>query len=187
VHRVLRQAGIALHDIGGLVVSRGPGSFTGLRIGITLVKALAYGLGCPVASIPSLDVLAHSVVMPRCEVCTIVDARRNRLYAATFTPGSSGRLRQRMRETLLSVDELTACITRRTLFIGDGIATYGSLLTRRLGARAVLVPREYWWPRVDVLARLGAARWTRLARRDTRQLAPVYLHARTCTATPVVR
>lgn len=88
VDRVLKDAGIGRSDVGAAAVSQGPGSFTGLRVGITCAKTLAYALGWKAVGIPSLEVVAQNVVpdsegCPRV-TCPLRDARRERVYGTVF-------------------------------------------------------------------------------------------------------
>ncbi|MEJ2037554.1 MAG: tRNA (adenosine(37)-N6)-threonylcarbamoyltransferase complex dimerization subunit type 1 TsaB, partial [Desulfosarcinaceae bacterium] len=80
VHDLFSLTGTALNDVQGFVVGRGPGSFTGLRIGISTVKGLAMAAGKPLVGISSLSVLAHQASGKQVLVCPMLDARRKEVY-----------------------------------------------------------------------------------------------------------
>jgi tRNA threonylcarbamoyladenosine biosynthesis protein TsaB len=86
IDKLLRKAKLSLKKIDGFCVGRGPGSFTGLRIGITTIKGLAFVINKPVVAIPSLDILAQNArpFRNRTQICTIVDAKQNKVYACLY-------------------------------------------------------------------------------------------------------
>lgn len=92
--RLLADAEVDWHQIGGIAVGLGPGMFTGLRVGVATAKALAQTLSISIAGLASLDVLAYSVRYTRRVICTVIDARRNEVFWAFYraTPGGVQRL-----------------------------------------------------------------------------------------------
>ena len=92
--RLLDDAALDWHQLGGIAVGLGPGLFTGLRVGVATAKALAQTLGISIAGLSSLDVLAHSVRYTKRVICTCVDARRKEVFWAFYraTPGGVQRL-----------------------------------------------------------------------------------------------
>jgi tRNA threonylcarbamoyladenosine biosynthesis protein TsaB len=84
IDATLRQAGATLEDLSSLVLSDGPGSFTGLRVGAALAKALAHARGLPLWTAPSLMVRAHGVARDGAIVLAVADALRGELYAAAY-------------------------------------------------------------------------------------------------------
>lgn len=87
VDDALRAAGLSPGDLELIVCSRGPGSFTGLRIGMATAKGIAAGSGIPVVSIPSLDAMAYRYRWFEGAVMPVIDARKNHVYTAVFTKG----------------------------------------------------------------------------------------------------
>src|SRR5512142_2291842 len=86
VDGLLKSARLTLSDIDGFAVTVGPGSFTGLRIGLAAVKGLAYGTRKPVAGVSTLDVLADNLPYCKYQVCPVLDARKKMVYAAIYKP-----------------------------------------------------------------------------------------------------
>lgn len=87
IERCLSASSLTLRDIGLIACSRGPGSFTGLRIGMSTAKGLSLALGIPWVGVPTLDCIALGLGMPERTVVPVLDARKNRLYAAIYRGG----------------------------------------------------------------------------------------------------
>jgi len=131
VDRALGDARWAPHDLEGLAVSIGPGSFTGLRIGVSTVKGLAVALGIPIAAVPTLDAMAAAVPWAPWPVCPVLRARRDEVYASLYRHDSDG-LRREWEYLALSPEELARRFTEPTLLIGDGADFVRSTQARRL-------------------------------------------------------
>lgn len=174
VDRMLHDAGVTLRDLAGLAVAIGPGSFTGLRIGLSTVKGLAYASGLPVVGVPSLEALAWAVPAARWQVCPVLDARKQEVYAAVFRHGRDG-LRRLTDDRALAPEALCALIRRPTLFLGDGLGTYGALFRERLGPRFLVPPAASRGSRPACVAELGRARLLAGERDDIDRLVPRYL------------
>ncbi|PIU67760.1 MAG: tRNA (adenosine(37)-N6)-threonylcarbamoyltransferase complex dimerization subunit type 1 TsaB, partial [Armatimonadetes bacterium CG07_land_8_20_14_0_80_40_9] len=82
--KVLEDAGLTVRELEGIAISLGPGSFTGLRLGLATAKGLAQGLNIPLVGIPSLDVLARNLLFAQDLICPILDARRKEVYTAIY-------------------------------------------------------------------------------------------------------
>lgn len=174
VDRLLTDAGFKLSDLGGLAVSIGPGSFTGLRIGLSTVKGLAYATGLPVAAVPTLEAMAWVLPGARLPVCPVLDARKQEVYAALFQHGPEG-LARLMEDSALSPEALCERIRKPTLFLGDGLPAYADLFRRLLGDRLVLPPLTHRGPRAAAVADLGRQRLLAGQREDAASLVPRYL------------
>ncbi|HJW70308.1 MAG TPA: tRNA (adenosine(37)-N6)-threonylcarbamoyltransferase complex dimerization subunit type 1 TsaB, partial [Candidatus Binatia bacterium] len=109
VERVLARAGLTVRDVEGLAVSIGPGSFTGLRIGLGLAKGLAFAGGVPLATVSTLEALAEvAEAAPGQRVCAALDARKHEVYAALFDIDRDGTLRRLSADMALPPDALAA-------------------------------------------------------------------------------
>src|SRR4030043_141113 len=102
---VLKQAGLKVSDIDVFAVAIGPGSFTGLRIGLSTVKGFSYATGKPIVSVPTLEALAWNFPYCRSPVCTMLDARKKEVYAALFKWDNNGCIRL-INEVSIKVDRL---------------------------------------------------------------------------------
>ncbi|MGH7354415.1 MAG: tRNA (adenosine(37)-N6)-threonylcarbamoyltransferase complex dimerization subunit type 1 TsaB [Candidatus Rokuibacteriota bacterium] len=125
VDRVLDDAGWDRGDLAALAVSIGPGSFTGLRIGVSTAKGLAVALGVPIAAVPTLDAMAACVPWAALPVCPVLDARKGEVYASLYRWGTGGHRRE-WDYLALPPDELGARLDRLgtpVIVCGDGAAS----------------------------------------------------------------
>ena len=181
VTKVLQAVGQPLAHVEGFVVDVGPGSFTGLRIGMAFVKALAFCIKKPVVGIASLDVLAAGLPLATPLICPLIDAKQRKVYAALYRAGD-GVVRKQSDYHLLTIEELMGMFPDGPVcFLGDGVALYRERLTKALGIRALFAASEWWLPRVATLGRLGLERLRRGERDDPATLVPMYLHPMDCT------
>ncbi len=174
IERMLRDAGIGLDALSGLAVSIGPGSFTGLRIGLSTVKGLAYATGLPVVGVPTLEALACSVAFAREQICPVLDARKQEVYAALFR-WERGELVRIMEDTALAPEALCGKIRRPTIFLGDGLAVYGEMFRQLLAAHMLVPPPPSRGARPAWVAELGRQRLLRGERDAVETLVPRYL------------
>jgi tRNA threonylcarbamoyladenosine biosynthesis protein TsaB len=174
IDHMLRDVGVGLDALGGIAVSIGPGSFTGLRIGVSTVKGLVYATGLPAVGIPTLEALAWSVPYAREQICPILDARKQEVYAALFRY-ERGALLRVMEDAALAPEALCGKIRKPTLFLGDGLGTYGELFRRILGEKMLIPPLASRGARPACVAELGRQRLLRGERDATESLVPRYL------------
>jgi len=150
----LRAAGIAVADLGAIAVSTGPGSFTGLRIGLSTAKGLAYACKTPIVAVPTLTALARAAGPREGPVCPVLDARKGEVYAACFR-WCDGRLEQTAAERTIAPAQLARLVTPPCTLIGDAVDVYGEVLRRLFGARATLLSVTQVAPSGVVVAQLG--------------------------------
>lgn len=158
VRDVLADAGLGRGDLGGVAVSSGPGSFTGLRISMSTAKTLAQVWELPIAGIPTFDVLAYPLSGHGCLLCPILNARKNEVYAALFDPARGGEPALLAGPLAAGVEELVQLLDRhggRVSFLGDGVPVYREELAERMGGRAHFLPRCASFPRGAAVAELG--------------------------------
>lgn len=173
VERTLAAAGCALEDVEGIAVSIGPGSFTGLRIGLGFAQGLAYAGGLPLAAVPTLEALASVAEAGAGEtVCAALDARKQEVYAALFAAGPAGP-RRLTPDLALRPEALAARLEPPCVLVGDAGEVYGAVL----GGRATLRPFATHHPRGGVIARLGWQRLCAGAGAAPGALEPVYVRA----------
>ncbi len=174
VDRVLRDTGLTIADMGGFAVAVGPGSFTGLRIGLATVKGLVLATGKPVAAVPTLRALAANVPFGSHPVCPLLDARKNEVYAALYQCGSKGP-EQLMPETAAPISELASRIPGTTVFIGEASFLYHDEIEARFGGRALFGPRSASLPSAGTVAELGFSMIKSGKQADADALTPLYI------------
>ena len=152
---VLREARCPIEQIEGWAIALGPGSFTGLRIGVSTVKGLAFATGKPVAGISTLDALASQIAPTPYLICPILDARKKEIYMAFYRYEEGGSLRRQSEYQAISPDDLVRKIKEQTIFIGDGVRTYGDFLLNCLGSFAILSSSHFHVPHGSMVAKLG--------------------------------
>ncbi len=176
IETLLRGAKIALHEIDGLAVSLGPGSFTGLRVGLSTVKGLALAAERPVVGVPTLDALAHNLPFTPCLISPILDARKGEVYTALYnSEGGRGVKRLTPYRVLSPSVMLEEIPPRETIFLGDGVRVYGKLIAERLGERALFAPPHLRFLRGTAVAELGLQRFMRGESDEISSLTPMYL------------
>ena len=181
VTRVLKAAHTSLEMLEVIVVDIGPCSFTGLRIGLAFVKALAFPTKKAVVGVPSLDVLAAGLPFTPHVVCPILDAKQKNVYVARYHLAGQKPVKQ-SDYFLGPIDNLLACLDDGpTVFVGDGCALYRDRIMAQLKENTHIAPSEFWLPKAGTLARLGAARFAEGQRDDPSQLVPLYLYPLDCS------
>ncbi len=154
VDRVLKDTGLAIADMDGYAVAIGPGSFTGLRIGLSAVKGLALVTGKPVAAVPTLRALAWNLPYAAYPVCPMLDARKSEVYAALFRFEGTA-LVQVMRDAALSFPLLAEQIQEKTIFTGEASHLFRKDLEKLFGDRALFAPRSTVLPSATAVAEIG--------------------------------
>lgn len=138
IESMTKICGIDLSELDAVAVSAGPGSFTGLRIGVATVKGLTLALNKPAVKVSSLMGLSRNIFAPGCFVCPLMDARRGQVYAALFRNG-----KKLLSDSALSVEDYLDIVeekagkTGRCIFLGDGAPVHRERIEERLGKRAV--------------------------------------------------
>jgi tRNA threonylcarbamoyladenosine biosynthesis protein TsaB len=155
VDRLLADCGLAPADLEGLAVSVGPGSFTGLRVGLATVKGLAMALDLPIAPVPTLDALAARLPFADAPVCPILDARKNEVYLSLYRWRGDRMCRER--EYLALPPELAAAeLTGPVILLGDGIEACRPWLDGQ-GDGIRIAPAVQRLPAAATVAELGHA------------------------------
>lgn len=175
VEYLLAQTGLALNDIDGLAVTIGPGSFTGIRIGLATFKGLALATGKPVVGISTLDALAANFPVADRLVFPVIDARKGEVFTAAYYPNEEGRLIKTSPESALSPQDLVARIEERVILIGDGARSYGEFFEKELGDKAFFAPGPFSFIRASNVAFLAAEKFKAGELVDVVTMVPTYI------------
>ncbi len=179
VTRVVKAARTSLDRLEAIAIDIGPGSFTGLRIGLAFVKALAFPRKTPVVGMSSFDVLAANLPFATGLACPILDAKQKNVYTARYTL-EAGRPPKRLTEDLLGpIEQVVARLNEPVIFLGDGCAVYRERLLAQCPGGVFAAP-EYWLPRAASLGRLAQARLAQGPADDPARLVPRYLYPQDC-------
>lgn len=174
IDAVLNLEGGSLSQIDAFAVTRGPGSFTGLRIGISTVKGLALATDKPIVGISSLEVLAHQAGGEAPWVCPMIDARRNEIYWCVYRRQDDGPVAL-SEEQVGPIDKLARQIENPCILIGNAVAQYAARLTGLVKTAVQWAPEIDHTIRPEVLARLAWHRYQQGDVDDIGGFAPVYL------------
>lgn len=174
IQRVITKSALKLSQIDGFAVGRGPGSFTGLRIGIATVKALAVSLEKPVAGVSDLEALAAQAGSSAEWVCPLMDARKGEVYCSNYRI-RNGTLQRVSAVRVAAIDEVLEDVSVPSVFIGGGASLYREKIIERLGSQAVFVPPEQNIIRASTIGRLSLDRLKRGDGDDISRLVPEYI------------
>lgn len=159
IEHCLKQSGIKISDIDVFAVATGPGSFTGLRIGLSTVKGFSYATGKQIVSVPTLEALAWNFPYSRHPVCTMLDARKKEVYASLFKWEGENFTRL-INETSAKPEEFARDALRVThddkfIFAGEGAALYRDKIIEVMGEKAIFASPEKTVPSPANVAVLG--------------------------------
>lgn len=169
--------GVAPKELQAVAVACGPGSFTGIRIGVATARALAQGWGIPAVGVGTLEALADAVCGENSLACPLLDARRDQVYTALYRrKGAWGE--PLLEPCALSIDELIAFLQdgeEPVYFLGDGVASYGSQLQSGLGERFYPLAPPLAINRSSLVARHGLHRLEQEGPAPLTALKPLYV------------
>ena len=170
IQQQLAAVGWRPADVELIAVTQGPGSFTGLRVGITTAKLLAYATGAEVLGINTLAVIAAQSVDESRDVCAVLDAQRQQFYAATFRRSLEGRLETVAETTIVDRAEwLSNCAGLAVT--GPGLQSVLDLLP----PAAEVMDERFWNPRAATVGLLAFCDYQAGRRDDVWQLLPTYI------------
>ncbi len=176
VNQTLENAGLSLSDLDGLVLSAGPGSFTGLRIGYSLVKGYAYALDIPLVEVSTLDVWAYQCGDRGRPVLVVIDARRGDVYCAEYAWHNS-KLERTSDYSLLPIGELNRFASRQVIVTGvDAVGLKEILMPHLPNGATFLTPAPSVLD-VNALLALGAEKFQAGHFSDLVESEPLYMRA----------
>lgn len=170
ISNLVRNVRLSIKDIDAFAISIGPGSFTGLRIGVATVKGLAYALNKPIVAIPTLDVIARNAKSFRGVICPVIDARKSKVYACLYRSDGES-VKKISKYLLLPAAELLKRTAGygKVLFLGDAVGLVGGKDTVK-----------NWYPRARIVANLAFDSFRKEKFVSPEVLEPMYLYSREC-------
>lgn len=155
---LLQLSGTALEEIRGLAVAKGPGSFTGLRVGLSAAKGLCEGMDLPIMALSSLEALASQCPGVSMPICPVIDSRKEEVFTALYTWSEQEELVRLEPETCLKIKDLSGFMREKAFVVGTDFNRQRGPITLAAGHRAVLAPPSFWTLRAATLGMLAAKR-----------------------------
>ena len=170
IEHAVSRAGWRMADLELVAVSIGPGSFTGLRVGVTTAKSLAYALGCEVLGVDSLEVVAAQAQHAG-DVCSVLDAQRGQLFCGRYRFDAAGESEVREAPRIVDPPQWIDSLAAGELVTGPGLRRVASGLPGGIP----LAPEAVWLPRAETVGRLAGRQFAAGRRSDCWSLSPKYL------------
>lgn len=179
---VLKQSSVTVNDLDAFAVTTGPGSFTGLRIGLATAKGLAMAAGKALVGVPTLDAMASAIGWTESLLCPLLNARKGEVYTAFYRGDET--MPRRITEYMalkpeqlieMSRDLITREETERILFVGDGVPQFGSELQAAMGSVFCSPPDPTMGYRPSNAGRLARERFKNGDVDDPLTLVPIYI------------
>ena len=168
IEDILKETGISVQDLKAIAVSKGPGSYTGLRIGVSTAKGLCYALGIPLISVDTLQVLAQQVVVEKGLIVPMIDARRMEVYSAVFDNKHAKKME--VQAEILTENSYTE-ITEPIYFVGDCQEKCQTVLTKN---NFRFLP-EVIFPSANEMSSLSYEKFIKNEFEDVAYFEPFYL------------
>jgi tRNA threonylcarbamoyladenosine biosynthesis protein TsaB len=180
VDKLLQESGVEREQLQAIAVAAGPGSFTGIRIGVATARALAQGLAIPAVGVPTLEALAEGVTAPGALICPLLDARRNQVYTALYRreTGSAGGLELLIPAAAVYLPPFLERLRQYdepVIFTGEGINSYADALVAALGDQACLSAGPLRVNRAALVALRGRIHLAKQPEPGYGELLPLYL------------
>jgi len=192
INELFKEQNIKASDLEAVAVSKGPGSFTGLRIGLSTAKGFSYATGKPIISVPTLEAFAWNFPYCRHPVCIMLDARKGEVYAALFQWDGHGFVRW-MSEASVNVEKLLKKITsgipplpstkageegfgeEKIVFAGEGALLYRDKIAAMIGEKAAFASHEKMIPSPANVASIGIQKALKGEFSEPVSLVPIYI------------
>lgn len=173
---LMTEVGVGWEEIDAVGVSLGPGSFTGLRIGMATAKGLVAAAGKKLVGVSTLDALAGKCVSQRL-ICSVLDARKKEVYAALYRSDTAGNLQRVGDIEALAPEKLAERIEEPVVMIGDGAVVYKQLFEESLGDDLTIVPAALHEPSAAFLGMACGSLFQKGQFLDIGSAVPLYVRS----------
>ena len=171
---LLNSVNLSVNDLSGFSISIGPGSFTGLRIGLATIKGLAYASGKPVVAVPTLDAIAWQFGHSRYPVASIIDAKKKEIYVALYEAKKND-IRRITPYLAMPPQGLPKIIKNKTLLVGPGVGVFKKELSNILKDKALFLTDGFSYISGEVVARIGLRKLLAGEIENIEKLEPLYV------------
>ncbi|MBU2497419.1 MAG: tRNA (adenosine(37)-N6)-threonylcarbamoyltransferase complex dimerization subunit type 1 TsaB [Proteobacteria bacterium] len=176
LHHLLGSARTDIKQLTTLAVVTGPGSFTGLRIGLSVAKGICQGLQIPIIGLSSLKAMASQVPYTPYTICPVIDSRKGEIFSALFRwSDDEGRVTRITEDTCFRVEELHEFAKGSVLFVGNDIQGQGPAIREAVGHRALLAPPHLWALRASAVGFVALEQAREKGVAELHRLVPSYL------------
>ena len=162
-------------DLSAIAIATGPGSFTGLRIGISLAKGLCHALQIPLVGVSSLEALASQIPFAKYPIIPLLRSRKGEVFTARFILKNDHQLTRLQEDVSIKLTDLVATVREPAFIIGDGFEEQASVFGGKTKGEIILAPPQCWNLRASSVGTLGLRRFSRNDLDDPYGIKPVYL------------
>ena len=172
---LVTKVGLSPQELDGVIVALGPGSFTGIRIGLSVAKGLSESLAIPIVGVPTLAAMASQLPFLKEDICPLVGSRKGEVFTALFRWSAPGQLLRLKEDTCLKTSEIGSIISNKTVFIGNDLSQQGPILKHQVKGKPVMAPANLWNLNASSLGILGLKRLQKGESDNSGELIPIYL------------
>jgi len=176
IRDLLKTMGLKMKEINGIAISIGPGSFTGLRIGLCVAKGLCYARSLPLLGVTTLDAMAFPLKEIPYLICPVLESKKDEIYDVLFRGGDSlHRVMDYKCEDIQSLLIRLAPLKEKIIFLGDGIKKYRDIIKEKIGKDALFIDSQLNLPVATSIAFLGLDKLKKGEEDDISTITPFYL------------
>ncbi|MDX9745855.1 MAG: tRNA (adenosine(37)-N6)-threonylcarbamoyltransferase complex dimerization subunit type 1 TsaB [Syntrophales bacterium] len=175
IDKALNTLKLTLNDFDLFVATAGPGSFTGLRIGLSTLKGFALSLKKPLIGVSTLEALAHNICVENLLICPVMNGPMDEIYTALYRHHDTEGCAPILEDHVTSIPALIGHIREPVLFIGDGASRWRETLKEHLREWALFAPEHISFCRPSVIGCIGIRKYERQEIDDMVSLIPFYL------------
>lgn len=179
IKRVLDALGWEFSEIDYFACGLGPGSFTGLRVGLAAIKGFSFALNRPIVGVSSLDILARNIQKEASgPIVPAIDAKRNLIYCS-FYKNKGGAQKRTAPYMLLTPEKFLAKVEPNSIVFGDAVSLYKEKIIGRIKGVTIL-DKDYWYPRAHNLITLAIEKIKEKKISNSFKVKPIYLYPKEC-------
>ena len=165
-------------DVDYFACGLGPGSFTGVRVGLATIKGMSWALNKPVIGISTLDILARNVRDKSRQIVPMVDAKRNLIYSSVYR-NKNGQLTRIKPYLLLTIDEFLKKVKTNAIILGDAAGLYRDKILMNIKG-AIILGEDDWYPKAHSIMELALERIKSKKFNSPFEVKPIYLYPKEC-------